>query len=70
MTHSWPLRPTPPLGSVLGGPVPTKGINGHRRGKTKTVPYGDKKAPNNNYGHTRLMPSYPAKVAAVHNLPS
>ena len=45
MTLSRPLRPTPPLGSVLGGPVPTKGTNGHRRGKTKTVPNGDKKGP-------------------------
>src|SRR5215216_3278968 len=69
MTLSRPLRPTPLLGSVLGGPVTTKGINSHRCGKTKTVPNGDKD-PYKNNGHARLMPSYLAKVAPAHNLPS
>ena len=63
-----PATPTnSPLGYVLGGPVPTKGTNGHRRGKM--VPNGDKD-PYKNNGHTRIMPSYLAKVAPAHNLPS
>ena len=37
--------------------------------KQTTVPNRDKDTYNNN-GHTRLMPSYPAKVAHAHNLPS
>ena len=43
-------------------------VAGHHRGKTKTVPNGDK-VPYNNGGHTRLMSAYLIGVAHVHNLP-
>ena len=70
MTLSRPLRSTPPWGSVLGGPVPTKGINGHRRGKTINGPKRGQPGYNNNNGHTRIMSAYLIRVARAHNLSS
>ena len=67
MTLSRLLRPTPPWGSVLGGPVPTKGTNGHRRGKNGPKQGHDLKT---KPGHTRLMSAYLIREARAHNLPS
>ena len=65
----------------MGGPVPTKGIvatvvaNGHYRGKWR-LSWQNKNGPKWGHVHitklglTRLMPSYLAKVAPAHNLPS
>ena len=68
MTLSWPLQPTPLLGSVLGDPVSTKGINGHRRGKTIN---GPKRGHMHitKLGLTRLMSTDLIRVARAHNLP-
>ena len=66
-----PATPTnSPLGQVMGGPVPTKGINGHRRGKTLNGPKRGQWYTNINNGHTRLMSAYLIRVARAHNLSS
>ena len=51
----------------MGGPVPTKGINGHRRGKT--VPNGDKD-PYKNKTSTQGYVCLPGQGMHAHNLPS
>ena len=66
-TH--PATPTnTAYGFSPGWPMPTKGLTATVVAKQKWSQTGTKVR--KQLGHTRLMPSYPAKVAPVHNLPS
>ena len=76
MTLSRPPRPTPPWSSVLGGPVPTKGITATIMVKTSTVVAKQKRSQTGTKAckiQLRAHKAYvrlPDQGSAPHNLPS